>query len=354
MSEKLLSDLSRSHAAIVDETLRLQRMWLLALATIGGLSAFPALPYLFSNPNYPVHDAIMQVANGVILLAAALGIFIVPVRYTRKVALVVFVLVMLDLTIRVILAHHLEYPENVISPEEIMVQFAPMIPAVLVACFLFLSFSAALTLSSLMTAITAGSVLVYQLTQGASAWDDFHRLGVVLQFLFAHPVLIILLVLLNRVSEQYRAYAEFALNRAEDIERQLLRDESGLLLTRPAILQLLRDRLEKRQYDVSVLSVKILKGDVGDEHETHSTAELRNTLVEVAGAMLPESATLGFYESDQLLVVSPITSDETRFTEQLMAKWQSLGNRTELEVRKLAFSPGMTWPIFANDLENVY
>lgn len=352
MSDHILPDAGARQDEILNRVLYMQKYLMLALVVIGGISAFPALPYLFRNPDYPLYDSILQLANGVILLGAAIALFVLPVSQTRRVALIILALVMADLTIRVILTHHMPYALTTISREDVMVQFSPMIPAILVACFLFLESRQALLLTWSLTLITACSVLIYQIKGGAEAWNHFGRLGVVLQFLFAHPVIIILLTMISRVHRTLQDYSEYLVTRHSYIEDKLLRDETGLLLTRPAFYQLLKSRLNNRQYAGRLLLIRIVPSRPRDEQPI---AELRMALARVLQSVLHETTGYGLLESDLIMASCSRDTDFAAEDAAIHKAWDQLENHASLALHTMTLKPGVTWPILLDELEsNLY
>ncbi len=347
MSDHLLADFGKSYTGILDRNLGLQRKTLMAGALLGGISAFPALPYLFSHPAYPFYDSLLQLCNGIILLFATLALITFPVSYTRRIALVSVSLVMLDMTIRVILAHHGPAVVDGLASNEIINQFASMMPAVLIGCFLFLDARHAITLCWLQTTITATSVLIYQISIGDDAWNDFGNLGVALQFIFAHPVIIILLTMISRLNSEFQKYSEYALLRSSEIESELLRDETGELLTRPAILKIIKNKLETMNYEGRIIQAKFeLEEHINDQ----KVAELRNNLCTIMKNALPESADVGLIESNQLIAVY---SEDTDFSSEdalIHTQWRQKSN-IELNLYTQKMCTGMTWAILSKDME---
>lgn len=348
MSDRYLDDIHARQEMILARIIRMQRYWLLALAIIGGISAFPALPFLFSNPDYPRYDSIMQLANGVILLVAAAALLVLPLERTRQIALVAFTLVMADLSVRAILAHHMPLTSSGMSREAVMLQFSPMIPAMLVGSFLFLKYRQAAILCWSLTCVTACSVMIYQLRAGSEAWSDYHRLSVVLQFLFAHPVIVLLMTLIARVNKKFQEYSEFLVERENYIANHLLRDHSGKLLTHAAMLEHLRSRLEQLQFEGRVMRIRIR---INEKQSEYTVPEMRKKLIQILDTVLAKPVEYGLVESDHILVSQMGQGDFSEEDTQVQKAWHSLVHDTDLNINTILLQPGMTLNILKQDLE---
>jgi hypothetical protein len=216
------------------------RRWLALAAGLGAMGTWAAIPVLSAHTNLPAYDIWLHIGSGIVLTASVAWLLLTR-GSVLKFSIVLLMAEALLITLRMSIGFLTADPGVGIS--EILPPLSPWVPLIFVLGFMLLPLQEALYFSCVHMLVLMISAAVFITQAPGLIEDSYDMLNVALQYLCMHPLLVLILYLVARITHQQRQMMLLAYDHTAARARRLERDDRHAVLSRPGFLELLRETL---------------------------------------------------------------------------------------------------------------
>lgn len=331
------------------------RHWLALAAALGAVGTWAAIPVLSAHTNLPVYDIWLHIGSGLVLTGSVAWLLLTRGSVLRF-SIVLLMAEALLITLRMSVGFLTANPDVGIS--EILPPLSPWVPLIFVLGFMLLPLQEALYFSCVHMLVLMISAAVFITQAPGLIEDSYDMLNVALQYLCMHPLLVLILYLVARITQQQRQATQLAYEQAAARVRRLQQDDRHDVLSRPGFLDLVADTLGAPATAGDVILVQcrlyglgVLQKSVHDEAVEEAIKKLLNCLKSASATEL----VFGRMDFDRIMVLMrrPVQSDQTLddLRKQLTATATTCQPELGMQVDVIQLERGMTTEIAFKTLE---
>lgn len=340
---------------MLEQGLSQVRTWLIFAAALGAIGTWLGTLLLVSRPTIPVYDVALNILSGTILVGAVAWLIFGRGPLLRF-SIILLSIETLIVTVRMVAALIVSYSETSLS--EALPPLSPWVPLFFVVAFLLLPAREALYFSCAPMVILMIATLVFVLRNFGSFGASFEMMNIVQQYLFMHPLLVLLLYLISRIAQKQREDMAVAYAREAEQGRWMENDDWINGLSRPGMLHQL-DRilanLDARNRAVLINCHLRSCGRLLDERGERVVRKRVRALAEGLLRHLDAETRIGRLDSAHLLILVPWTASQTQGPEQTVDKLRRYAVSgfpdLDVDISAMFLEPGMTSEIALQALE---
>ncbi len=221
---------------VLSRQLNAARRWLALAAAAGAVGTWVAIPVQLTRTNVFVFDIWLHAGSGLVLTAAA-GWLLLTRGSVLRFSIILLMVESFLLTLRMAVGFVTADP--LLGVSEVLPPLSPWVPLIFVLGFMLLPLQEALYFSCVHMIVLMISAAVFVTQAPELMGTSYDMLNIALQYLCMHPLLVLMLYLIARITHHQLKSLRLAYEDELARSGRLERDDRHAVLSRPGFLELL-------------------------------------------------------------------------------------------------------------------
>lgn len=331
------------------------RPWLALVATLGAIGTWLAVTRLQATSGAPKADILLHIASGTALTFSAFWLLLAR-GSVHKFLVILLIAEAFLLTTRMIAGFLTTDPATGIS--DALPPLSIWIPLLFIASFILMRRRDALFFTATLVFLLMLSAAIFVAKAPSMLGMSYDMLNIALQYLFMHPLLLLLLYLAARISSQHRRAMQDVIAHETTLSHRLEQDDRKTGWSRPGFLNLLECTLSQLGAGESMVLVECRLKGLESLRQSEQEGAVDETIRRLQGCLRSNTSTqltFGRMDSDCVMVlVNEPTRDESE-VDAVRAKLTDIaigcGSTIKVRFEAARMESGMTLDIALRTLE---
>ncbi len=331
------------------------RPWLALCAALGAAGTWAAVTQLQATSGMPMADILLHISSGTVLTLSAIWLLLTR-GSVLKFSIILLMVEALLLTARMTAGFLTTDPSVGIS--DALPPLSIWIPLTFIASFILMRLREALYFTSVLVFVLMLGAAIFVAKSPDKLGMSYDMLNIALQYLFMHPLLLLLLYLAARISSQHRLAMQDAYAFESALSRRLEQDDRQTGMSRPGFLNLLERAMEGLEAGETMVLVECRLQGLEVLHRQAQESAVDATVRRLMECLRSSSDTelvFGRMDTDQIFVLmNEQAHDDLELNAvrtRLKDVAQACGQGTTVDFQAARLECGMTLEIALKTLE---